>query len=247
MPQSINWQIALAGGVISFLSPCVLPMVPAYVGYLTGTSLEELETGGAQGYKRLVLMRSLGFILGFSLIFMALGASAGAIGGLLQDYRPLLRKVGGVLIFVFGLHVSGIMPIRFLYFEKRSQPGSQPGGFISSVLMGVAFAAGWSPCVGPILVGILVYIGASATVTQGTIFLAIYSLGLAVPFLLTGLAISRFFPLFARFAPYLKYVSLISGGLLMLMGLLIFSNQLGQLNQYFDFFSNLEQGILKGL
>lgn len=205
--------------------------------------MEQLEQGGAQGYKRLVLVRSLGFILGFSIIFMALGASAGAIGGLLQDYRPLLRKIGGALIFVFGLHVSGIFPIRLLYFEKRRLPGGAPGGLIPSIVMGMAFAGGWSPCVGPILVGILVYIGASATVSQGMVFLAIYSLGLAAPFLITALAISSFFPLFARFSPYLKYVSLLAGGLLMLMGLLVFFNQLGQLNQYFDFFGNLELGI----
>lgn len=237
--KTIDWQLAFAGGMVSFLSPCVLPMIPAYVGYLTGASIEELERGGAQGYKRLVLSRSLGFILGFSIIFMALGASAGVIGGLLQDYRTLLRQAGGILIFVFGLHVSGIFPIKLLYFENRRQPGKSSGGVVAAMLMGMAFAAGWSPCVGPILVAILVYVSASATATQGIVFLGIYSLGLAVPFLITALAISRFFPLFSRFAPYMKYVSLVSGGLLMLMGLLVFFNQLGQLNQYFDFFGNI--------
>lgn len=243
--QQISLLIALVGGIISFLSPCVLPMIPAYVGYLTGASLTDLEETSTSEFRAVALSRSLGFIFGFTVIFVVLGASASLIGKFLGQYRPLLRQVGGILVFLFGLHMTGLLPIKFLYYEKRPDitPGSR--SFLSATLMGLAFGAGWSPCVGPVLSAILLYAGASGTVGQGMLLLAVYSLGLGVPFVVTALAIGRFNALFQRFSRYLPYLSVISGALLMVMGMLIFTNKLRMLNQYFYFIGTLEQILLR--
>ena len=142
-PQQISLLIALAGGLISFLSPCVLPMIPAYVGYLTGSSLADLEETTTAEFRVLALSRSLGVIFGFTVIFVVLGASASLIGKFLGEYRPLMRQVGGILVFLFGLHMTGLLPIKFLYYEKRLEMTSGSRGFLSATLMGLAFAAGW--------------------------------------------------------------------------------------------------------
>lgn len=242
--QQVSIVAALLGGLISFLSPCVLPMLPAYVGYLTGTSLNDLEQAPEASYRWLALTRSLGFICGFTVVFIVLGASASLLGKLLGSYRYLLRQIGGVLIFFFGLHLTGLLPIKWLYYQKRPEVTLGPKGFFSAMVMGMAFAAGWTPCVGPILSAILLYAGASGTVGQGMLLLAIYSLGLGVPFLLTALAINRFLLLFRRFSRYLGYVTLFSGALLMGMGLLVFVNKMQVINQYFYFLSDLEKLLL---
>lgn len=247
MPESqqVSILVALAAGVVSFLSPCVLPMVPAYVGYLTGTSITDLEQNFSIRTRTLALVRALGFVFGFSLIFVALGASASLIGRFLGTYRYLLRWAGGGLIFLFGLHMTGLMPIKFLYYEKRADimPGSR--GFLSAMLMGMAFAAGWTPCVGPVLSAILLYAGTGGLVGQGMLLLAVYSLGLGVPFILTAVAIDRFSGFFARFSRWLAYVSVISGGLLMAMGILILLNKLTFLNTYFFSSNSLEFRLLR--
>ncbi len=178
------------------------------------------------------------------MVFVLLGASASLIGKLLGSYRYLLRQIGGLLIFLFGLHLTGLLPIKWLYYEKRPEIAQGPKGFFSAMVMGMAFAAGWTPCVGPILSAILLYAGANGTVGQGMLLLGVYSLGLGVPFLLTALAINRFIRLFQRFACYLPYVTLFSGALLMGMGILVFVNKMAVLNQYFYFLSDLEKLLL---
>ncbi|HEX3032029.1 MAG TPA: cytochrome c biogenesis protein CcdA [Bacillota bacterium] len=232
--QQLSWAIAFLGGVVSFLSPCVLPMFPAYISYLTGASLGDMGSGEWYRHRRVTVYRSLAFIIGFTLVFVLLGATASLVGKLLGQHRYLLQRIGGVIIFLFGLHLAGLLPLKFLYYEKRITLKKEAGqGFTASVLMGMAFAAGWSPCVGPILSGILLYAGSSSTVGQGMVLLLMYSLGLSLPFFITALAIHKFLPLLGRFSPFLPYVSAVGGGLLMLMGLLVFTNQLAQLNQYF--------------
>jgi cytochrome c-type biogenesis protein len=243
--QQVSLLVAFGGGVISFLSPCVLPMIPAYIGFITGSSLTDIEETSSAKFRALALYRSLGFVFGFTVVFVALGATASLLGRFLAPFRPLLRNIGGIVVFLFGLHLTGLLPIKWLYYDKRLEinPGSR--SFLSATLMGVAFGAGWSPCVGPILSVILLYAGTSGTVGQGMQLLAAYSLGLGVPFLATALAIGWFTALLKRFSRYLPYVTIFSGALLMVMGILIFTNKLGWLNRYFYFIGNLEQLILK--
>ena len=224
--------LAFSAGLLSFLSPCVLPLVPAYVSYITGSSIEELKDDKT---KLVTLYKSFGFVLGFSIIFILMGVSITSLGKLLITHKDLFRKIGGTLIFIFGLHTLGVFKIKLFYLEKRFLLFNKIKGPFSGVIMGMAFAAGWTPCIGPILSSILIYATSMNSVGKGVLLLVMYSLGLAVPFILTAMAIGSFTKQFKKFSKYLPIVSIISGALMIIMGIMIFMNKLSILSNYTNF------------
>jgi cytochrome c-type biogenesis protein len=237
MSDQVTLLAAFAAGFLSFISPCVLPLIPGYVSFVSGVSLEDMrgDPGVSPGAsRRQILLTSLAFVLGFSLVFIALGASASAIGKFLLDKLPLLGKIAGVVIIVFGLHTMGVFRIAMLETEKRVQARRKPGGPLGAILVGIAFAFGWTPCIGPILGGILVVAGSKDTVAEGVALLAVYSLGLGIPFMLTSLAIDRFFLVTARIRKHYHAIELVSGGLLVAIGVLIFTGQLTVIARYLE-------------
>lgn len=225
--QGVSLLVAFAAGLLSFLSPCVLPLIPSYVGFLTGMSVEELQVR-----RGTALLHAVWFVVGFSLIFVALGASASAIGNLLLTYQKWLGRAGGVLVILFGLYLLGVLRPAFLMRERRLQLSRKPLGYLGSSVAGVAFGAAWTPCIGPILGGILTLAAAQASVTKGSALLAVYSLGLAVPFLATAFALDRFLVWFQRFRPYIVWVERVAGVLLILLGLLLLTDRFTLLASY---------------
>jgi cytochrome c-type biogenesis protein len=215
--------MAFVAGLISFLSPCVLPLVPAYISYISGVSIEDISSGEGSGAGK-IFKGTLAFVLGFSLVFIALGASASWVGQFFQTNMGILGKVGGVIVIIFGLHLIGVYRIPFLMREKRYHSSSKPASLLGSMLIGIAFAFGWTPCIGPILAGILAYGMTQETIGQGVFLLAVYSLGLGVPFLLTGLGIGRFLSFFDVIKRHFRKVEIVSGILLVVLGLMIFTN-----------------------
>lgn len=254
--MDIGLAPAFLAGFISFVSPCVLPLVPAYIGYLGGTAVTTAGTTQRSHY--ITFVHALFFVLGFTSIFVLLGATASAVGQLLNQQVYTIQKIGGVIVILFGLHMMGLftalegaiqarpawresivgralLPIlrwfnSLLYTEKRVHMQTNPGlGFFSSFLVGIFFAAGWTPCVGPILGTILLAASSAESVTRGTIVLTAYSLGLGIPFLLTGLLLESMTGLLRRARPYLGIISFISGLFLIYVGFLLFTHQLGVL------------------
>ncbi|HUK55372.1 MAG TPA: cytochrome c biogenesis protein CcdA [Nitrospiria bacterium] len=226
-PPTVSFMIAFTAGFLSFVSPCVLPLVPSYVSYITGLSLEQLTDPAGQKKARWVTIKnSLLFILGFSLVFIAFGASATAAGQALLTYQGILRKVGGILIVGFGLYLIGILKIPFLMTYRQYQFQNRPAGALGSVLIGVAFAAGWTPCVGPILGTILLYASATQSMAGGIELLLVYSIGLGLPLLATALGVNLFLISFRKLKDYLWIVSLVSGIFLIIVGVMIFTNSL---------------------
>jgi cytochrome c-type biogenesis protein len=224
---------AFMAGLVSFLSPCVLPLVPGYVSLISGVGVEELKLQEASLLRK-VMLNSLAFILGFSIVFVTLGAISTEIGQLAAQYKSTLARVAGVLIIVFGLHLTGIFRINALYADKRLhnvKGGSTPWG---AFVIGFAFAFGWTPCVGPILSVILGFAAAQDSVSKGIFLLTIYSLGLAVPFLLTSLGIERFLKFYGRFRGYMHGLEVASGGLLIVLGLLLVFGKFTLLARYFS-------------
>ena len=233
MSDQITLVAAFAAGFLSFISPCVLPLIPGYVSFISGLSLDEMRgTAAAAASRRQVIVTSLAFVLGFSLVFIALGASASAIGRFLMDKLPLLGKIAGGIIIVFGLHTMGVFRIAALETEKRVHTQRKPAGPLGALLVGIAFAFGWTPCIGPILGGILVVAGSRETVREGVMLLAVYSLGLGIPFLLTSVAINQFFSVTARIRKYYHTIEMVSGALLVTIGVLIFTGQLTVITRY---------------
>lgn len=235
MEENVTLLAAFGAGVLSFISPCVLPLIPGYLSYVSGLSLDDMRGGegaspvpgpGTQpGARRRVVIASLAFILGFSLVFVSLGASASLIGQFLMSRLTLLGRIAGAIIIIFGLHTMGVFRIEWLYQDARVQSQRRPAGFFGAILVGIAFAFGWTPCIGPILAGILAVAAAQDTVGDGVRLLSAYSLGLGVPFLGTALAINRFFAAFAKIRRYYHTIELVSGGLLVVIGVLIFTNR----------------------
>lgn len=223
-PDSVGLLVAFSAGILSFLSPCVLPLVPSYVGFLTGMSLED-----ANADKRRVFVHALLFVLGFTLIFVLLGATATALGRALKAQQVWLTRGGGVLIILFGLYCLGWLKLPALQGEKRVHLQDKPVGYLGSVLVGMAFAAGWTPCIGPILGGILSLASTSGDVQRGTSLLLGYSAGLALPFLAAALAVDRFIAWFKRFRTYLPWVMRISGAMLVVVGLLMVTGEFTRL------------------
>ncbi len=230
--KDISILLAFSAGLLSFLSPCVLPLVPAYISYLTGSSIEELKNDKA---KLFTLYKSFGFVLGFSIIFILMGVSITSLGQLLITHKDLFRKIGGALIVLFGLHTIGVFKVKLFYREKKFLYFDKIKGPFSSVIMGMAFAAGWTPCIGPILSSILIYATSMDSIGKGVLLLMMYSLGLAVPFILTAMAIENFTKQFKKFSKYLPVISTISGVLMIIMGIMIFMNKLAILSQYSNF------------
>ncbi|TAL09851.1 MAG: cytochrome c biogenesis protein CcdA [Nitrospirae bacterium] len=223
----VSLFIAFAAGLLSFVSPCVLPLVPSYITYITGLTLEELTSETERARVRgVIIVNSLLFIAGFSSVFIAFGASASLVGQLLTTYQDFIRKLGGALIVLFGLYVMGVLKIKFLMNEMRVHLKSRPAGYVGSVLVGVAFAAGWTPCVGPILGTILVYASTTDSMLTGVKLLASYSLGIGLPLFITALAVDSFLNYFKKLRGYMYGISVASGIFLVLVGVLIYTNSL---------------------
>jgi cytochrome c-type biogenesis protein len=225
---------AFVAGLVSFLSPCVLPLVPGYVSLISGVGVEELKVQESQVLRK-VMLNSIAFIIGFSVVFVTLGALSTELGQLASQYKSTLARVAGVVIILFGLHLTGIMPIKALYADKRLhnvKGGSTPWG---AFVVGFAFAFGWTPCVGPILGAILGLAAAQNSVTEGILLLTVYSLGLAVPFLLAALGIERFMKFYGGFRRHMHAVEVASGGLLMALGVLLVLGKFTLLARYFSF------------
>ena len=234
MQFEVSYLLALTAGLISFLSPCVLPLVPPYLCYLGGTSLDQLAKADEvdKGISRRVFLASIVFVLGFSTVFIALGAGASVIGGFIAQYKDILGQIGGVIIIIFGLHFLGLFKIGFLLREVRYQGQINHVGFMGAYLLGLAFAFGWTPCVGPILSPILMIAAVKDTVTQGISLLAIYSLGLGIPFILASLFVSPFLSFMQRFRKHLNVVEKVMGALLVLTGILFITGSMNQLSAW---------------
>ena len=227
MNQDVTLLAAFAAGFLSFVSPCVLPLIPGYISFVSGVSLEEMRADTTPATSRLqVFLTSLAFVVGFSLVFIALGASATAVGKFLFARLPLFSKIAGAVLIVFGLHTMGVFRLGFLETEKRVHAQRKPAGPLGAVLVGIAFAFGWTPCIGPILGGILAIAGSKNSVGEGVTLLAVYSLGLGIPFLLTSLAINQFFGAAKRVRRYYHAIEVASGALLIVIGVLIISGEL---------------------
>ena|SRR5437899_323202 len=229
---------AFVAGLVSFLSPCVLPLVPGYVSLISGVGVEELKTHDGQVFRK-VMLNSTGFILGFSIVFITLGAISTEVGQFLAIYKSKLAVVAGVIIILFGLHLTGIFKIKALYTDARLHSVKGSSTAWGAFVIGFAFAFGWTPCVGPILAVILGFAAAQDSVVKGIALLAVYSLGLAVPFLLTSLGIERFLKFYSRFRAHMHALEVASGALLIVLGALlvfgrftIISNCLSFLNRF---------------
>ncbi|MEK6597244.1 MAG: cytochrome c biogenesis protein CcdA [Gemmatimonadota bacterium] len=221
---ALSALVAFLGGLLSFLSPCVLPLVPSYLGFVTGFTLDEMTDR-----RKMAMVHATLFVLGFSLVFILLGASATALGRALNHYQEWVTRIGGVLIIFFGLYLLGVIKLGFLGQEQRAHLDRKPVGYLGSVLVGIAFGACWTPCIGPILGGILTLAASQGDFQQGMVLLGWYSLGLAVPFLAAAWAVESFLNVFQRYRKHMVWVQRISGVLLLLVGLLMISGQFTRL------------------
>ncbi|WP_298439304.1 cytochrome c biogenesis CcdA family protein [Geobacter sp.] len=232
-PANITIFGAFIAGLLSFLSPCVLPLIPSYITYITGLSFADLQAEHpSHKVRQQTIIHSLLFITGFTVVFVLLGASATFVGGFLQEHMESIRKVGGVLIIIFGIHVSGLVPIHLLLGEKRFTLHRKPAGYLGSFLVGLAFAAGWTPCIGPILATILMVAATEETVVHGIVLLFVYSMGLAIPFFLSSLAMHQFLVFFNRFKKHIRILEVVTGLFLIVVGVMIFTNYLSILSRY---------------
>ena len=218
----VGIAIAFTAGVFSFLSPCVLPLVPSYLTFVTGMSLEDLQEGVN---RKATFMHSMLFVVGFSTIFILLGASASFLGQFLRQYELLIARIGGVIIIVLGLHLAGVFRLAPLMREKRVHLADKPAGYLGTLGVGMAFGAGWTPCIGPILGAILTYGMTQETMWAGVGLLSVYSLGLAVPFLIASLALDWFLQSFKRYRKWIPVVEKASGVLLVILGILLLTGQ----------------------
>jgi cytochrome c-type biogenesis protein len=225
---------AFVAGLISFLSPCVLPLVPGYVSLISGVGVEQLKMKEGQLFRK-VMLNSAAFILGFSIVFITLGAISTEVGQVLAQYKSLLARVAGVVIILFGLHLTGIFQIKWLLSDTRLHHLKGSSSAWGAFVIGFAFAFGWTPCVGPILAVVLGFAATQDTVWKGIFLLAIYSAGLAVPFLLTSLGIERFLKFYNRFKFHMHVVEVASGGLLIVLGILLVLGKFTIISGYFSF------------
>lgn len=227
----MNYILAFSAGLLSFLSPCVLPLIPAYISYIVGSSVADIRSSKGRIN---ALMKTLFFVSGFSIVFILLGISVSSLSQLLSQHLKVVQQFGGVLIIVFGLHMTGVIKLKFLYAEKRFQIGgtSTSGKSLGALLLGMAFAIGWTPCIGPILSSILIYAGSMETVGTGALLLTLYALGLAVPFLVSSLLIENLSVYLRKLTRYLPVISIVSGVIVIIMGVLVFTNRLEVLGQY---------------
>lgn len=233
MVEGVGLFTAFLFGILSFLSPCVLPLVPGYISFISGLSFEEIrQSEGSKRFLGRTFLSSVFFVLGFSIVFVALGASATAVGRFLSENMNVISKIAGAVIIVFGLHMTGVFKIKFLNYEAKLRTKGKPFGLIGAFIVGFAFAFGWTPCIGPVLATILVLASQQETIKQGILLLSVYSLGLGIPFLITSLSVNFFFKWFSKVRRYLNYVEIASGVILILLGILIFTNSLGVISGY---------------
>lgn len=237
--MEITMGIAFLAGLVSFLSPCVLPIVPSYVTFVSGLTLDELRAADAQAARRQAVVHATLFISGFSVLFILLGAGASALGSTLRESLPLLQRIGGVVIILFGLHMLGILRASMLMRERRVQLQRKPAGKLGSVAAGVAFGAGWTPCIGPVLASILLYAGMDATMGEGMLLLAAYALGLGVPFFAAAVAFNWFLTGSRRVLRHVGTLEKAAGGLLVLVGVLLVTGQFAALTNFFAGFGQL--------
>ncbi len=220
---SVSYPLAFAAGVVSFLSPCVLPVVPGYLTFVSGMTIDELRGGDARAARRRAVLHALLFGLGFGLVFMTLGAAATAAGQALAQWLPTITRIGGLVVIAFGLYLLGALRLPWLMRERRVHLASRPSGLLGSVAVGVAFGAGWTPCIGPVLATILLYAGLEATVVEGTLLLGAYGLGLAVPFVGAAVGFNWFLAGSKRIQRWLPWVERGAGVVLLALGLLMVS------------------------
>ncbi len=243
--------VAMAAGLLSFLSPCVLPLLPSYISFVAGVSFEDVQgTVANSRTRRAILLNSLLFILGFSLVFIALGAGATLVGQVLFQQQRLIQKIGGVFIILMGLYVGGWLRIPFLMREWRVELKDRPAGYLGALMVGITFAAGWTPCIGPILGSILTLASVSQTTGTGIEMLAAYSLGLAIPFLVSSLAMHRFVILFDHFKRFIPLVTRASGLILITLGFLLITDYFTVLSRLAfsltpEWLFNFERRLLK--
>lgn len=235
--NDIGIFFALAAGILSFFSPCVFPLLPAYVTHLTGGKIEnsKLEVNRSK-----LFLRSIGFIIGFSLVFISLGASASFIGKIIMNYRVIIMQIAGLLIIIFGLQMAGLLKFKFLMKEKRIQSEHQSKNMFSSILLGMAFASGWSPCVGLALSSILLLASSSDTLLQGVFLLSAYSIGMAIPFFIITIVISYSLQVLRKINKYLSKLAFINGMIMILLGFLVLSGQMQKISAWLSAFSLFE-------
>ncbi len=223
--ENISLFVAFGAGILTFFTPCILPLIPGYICFITGLSLDDLrenqkQDGKTHNIKR-ILLQTILFVLGFSFVFISFGATASFLGGFIYTYEKIIKIIGGSIIILLGLHVAGVFNIKKLGYEKKLHLKNKPANMFGSFVIGVVFALGWTPCVGPALAAMLGLAGTQKTLTQGIVLLSIYSLGLGIPFILTGLAINTFFNIFDKIKRYFKIISISSGVLLVIIGIII--------------------------
>jgi cytochrome c-type biogenesis protein len=236
---TVSLGLAFGAGVLSFLSPCVLPIVPSYVSLVTGLTLEDLQEGDGRAARRQAAVHSALFILGFGGLFVALGATATAMGGALVHYLPALQQVGGVVVILFGVYMLGLLRIPSLMEERRVHLASRPAGKIGSVVAGIAFGAGWTPCIGPVLATILLYASLETTVVRGTLLLAVYALGLGLPFFVAAVTLNWFLSSTRGVRRWLGALERVTGGFLVLVGILMITGRFAALSRFFAGFGQL--------
>jgi cytochrome c-type biogenesis protein len=235
--MEISLPLAFLAGVVSFLSPCVLPLVPSYMSFISGMSFEELTSvQNARKIRLTTLANSFLFVLGFSVIFIALGASTSFFGNILFRYQDWMRIIGGVIVVIFGLFIAGLLDFNFLMKEKKFMMQGKPSGFAGSFLVGMTFGAGWTPCIGPILGSILIAATYQASAVEGMRLLSVYSAGLAIPFLLSALLFNSFLSYSKRLFKYMKIIKFIGGLILVAFGFLLISDNLGTVSNWFPDF-----------
>jgi len=230
--KDVSFSLAFLAGILSFLSPCVLPLVPSYLSFITGISFKDLTVGtDKKKIRYITLTNSLTFILGFSSVFIALGVSSSAVGRFFFSYADIIRILGGIVIIFFGLFIAGFLRLDFLMIQKKIYLSGKPAGYIGTFIIGMTFAAGWSPCIGPILGAILVYAGSKGSAYYGFQLLAAYSLGMAVPFLIAALGINVFLTYSAKLAKHMRVIMIVSGVLLIAFGIMLLTDQLRTLGK----------------
>lgn len=237
MTAEISTPLSFLAGVLSFLSPCVLPLLPSYVTFITGMSFEEMTSG--EDRKRVLYLtftNSMVFVLGFSTVFIALGASSSLLGQLLFEYQDVIRIVGGVLVIIFGLFITGLLKMDFLMQERKFHLQGRPAGYIGTFVIGMTFAAGWTPCIGPMLGSILVVASTKGSAAEGIKLLTVYSAGLAVPFLIAAMAFNTFLSYTKIINRYMRGIMVFSGVLLIAFGLLLLTNKVRELTAFFPDF-----------
>lgn len=236
---SVSLGVAFLAGLVSFLSPCVLPLVPSYITFITGMTLDELTVNGTASARRRAAWHALLFVIGFSLVFVTLGATATAFGAALLHVLPRLQQVGGVLIALFGFYLLGLLKVPALMREKRVHLAARPAGLGGSLLVGVAFGAGWTPCVGPVLASILLYASTTATMVNGMLLLGVYALGLGIPFFVAAVGLNWYLAGARHLARWLRPVEMVSGTLLVAVGVLMFTGRFASLSAYLAGFGQL--------